>query len=164
VFSIFVLGVFSCFLSAFDSALISAVQLALVGARGRSPVDDELDRFRVLTGLAFLATVFFYLAALSIANPAFVATVLMGAYAIAGALVLATAGGQRLPPRGTVLTVCASGLALWMANLLPHPEYLTVARTQDINLVPLGVALFLAVTVIVALISKSPEGTHEDHP
>jgi hypothetical protein len=155
VLSILVLGVFSCFLSAFDSALISAVQLALVARRYRSPVDDELDRFHVRAGFAFLAAVFGYIAALSIPNPAFIATVLMGVYAVAGALILATAGGRRDPKNGTVMIVAAAGVALWMAKLLPDPGYRTMVRARDVQLVPVGVSLFIAVAIVVFALSKA---------
>jgi hypothetical protein len=155
ILSILVLGVFSCFLSAFNSALISAVQLALVARRSRSATDDELDRFHVRVGFAFMAAVFAYIAALSIPNPAFVATVLMGVYAIAGALILATRGGRREPRNGTVMIVGAAGVALWMAKLLPDPGYRTMVRAGDIQLVPIGVLLFVVVAVVVFALSKA---------
>jgi hypothetical protein len=85
--------------------------------------------------------VFAYLIALSIPNPAFVATVLMGAYAIAGGLVLGTCGARKLPRVGTVLILAAVGMFAWMAVLLPDAEYRKMARARDIQLI---VGVFLS--------------------
>ena len=149
------LGVIASFLSAFDSALISAMHLNLLSRRSADPIFEEASRFRNLGGLQFLFIAVLFLVAIGFGNPALMATILMGTYAIAGGLILGTRGGTRSLPYGAVPSIIIVAFTAWFALILPDRAHFDVARSSDINFVPASATEFLATTAVALLLARS---------
>jgi len=139
------LGLTGSFLSAFNSAFISASHIGILQARRWTTTVDEIVRFRYVAGVLFVALSALALLLLRSPNPYSLANVLHGPYAIAGATVLGLRGGKKKVSTRFLMAVWSIAVLLWSAYLSAKFDTWYVATTEEANTIPLGVLLFLLV-------------------
>lgn len=155
------IGVFASFLSAFDSALISATHVSLIAARHRRPTLEELDRYRLLAALHFVIISLLFVIGSRFGNPGIMATILMGTYPVLGGLLIGTRGATRNLPPGVFGLLFLLGCAGWIAWVLHDEARFHVGRTTDLNLVPGAGCCLLATAAISWILSWLPHGEVE---
>lgn len=149
------LGMLSSFLSAFNSAFISAVHLPLLQARRWRPIDVEIHRFRYIAGGVFLLIMLVFAAGIGgLGNPYSIGNFLLGPYALAGAIVLGLCGGRRVVKPKWLLGIWFLGLAAWMLFLVPYGTMWSTPSTTEANTIPPAMVAFATVACITFLISK----------
>lgn len=151
------LGMLSSFLSAFNSAFISAVHLPLLQARCWRPIDVELHRFRYLAGGVFLLIMLVFAAGIGLGNPYSIGNFLLGPYALAGAIVLGLCGGRRAVKPKWLLGIWVIGLTAWVLFLVPYGTMWATPSTKEANTIPPAMVGFAAVACITFLIGKDSE-------
>ena len=149
------LGMLSSFLSAFNSAFISAVHLPLLQARRWRPIVAEVHRFRYIAGGIFLLIMLVFGAGIALGNPYAIGNFLLGPYALAGAIVLGLSGGRRKINTKWLMWVWSVGLAWWIIYLVPYGRMWTTPSTDEANTIPPAIAAFVIVAAIIYLVSKS---------
>src|SRR6202048_3135174 len=90
------LGLIACFLSAFDSAVLASVHVALILQRQRRGVPIETARFHWLMVTVLITVFFLFEGLLSFDNPYLLANLLLGPYAIIAGI---QAGTKAMPGR-----------------------------------------------------------------
>ncbi|HEX7152263.1 MAG TPA: hypothetical protein VF618_12315 [Thermoanaerobaculia bacterium] len=159
-----VVGILGTFLSSFAGALLSVAQLMLLIRRARGQRSD-LRTFRNTLGSTFLIALAAGLAFSTRGNPFFVGHILIGAYSIAGGVLLGTKGAARLmiaQRLRVVLTVL--GFA-WLWYLLRDAamvnEWSAAREAQAIGVGCIMFLLALAATKFIAprsLVTPPEEG------
>lgn len=151
LFVVVLLGLFSSFLSSYDSATISAVHVALLRQR---PVDggNESPRFHWLMAMALVISSLAFLALMALGNPYLLANLLMGPFALAGGVILGTRGILTDVRSGVLAWLSTIALTLWCVYVLSWPGILESPVTYQVNTVPAGALLFVvsAVAGVVA--------------
>jgi len=158
------LGMISSFLSAFNSAFISATHLILLQARRWNARPEEIHYLRYLASGVFVVIIFFFLAGFGLTNPYSLGNLLLGPYCIAGGIVLGLGGGARIAPARRLLWIWATCLLGWVVYLIPYSSMFAVATTREANTIPPAIVMFLAVGgAVVLLSSKYKEPLHGSH-
>jgi hypothetical protein len=143
---IVLLGLVAGFLSAFDSALLTAVHLSVLGRFYPSTKpSDTLDTFRQQIGLLFLLlnVLLVALPAMGMHNPYFLANLLLGHYAVIAGLLCGTLGFRRALPAHQLVSVSICGIASWYMYMLTRPGLTTRPTAAHLTSIPFGVILFL---------------------
>jgi hypothetical protein len=153
------LGMLSSFLSAFNSAFISAVHLPLLQARRWRPVGSEIHRFRYLAGGTFIVIMFVFAAGINLGNPYAIGNFLLAPYALAGAITLGLCGARRTIKTKWVLWTWAIGLVWWVLFLVPYGTMWSTPSTKEANTIPPAMAAFCVVALVIYLASKDTEWT-----
>ncbi len=154
VFAFLILGMIACFLSAFNSALISATHLAVLVARNRAAASDELVRYRYIIAVNFAVIIVLFIATIGFGNPYALGNLLIAPYGIAGALIAATRGAT-VPARPRFIAwVWALGLLAWTLCLIPHAHILAFATTKQANTIPWAMAISLLAFVAVVISTR----------
>jgi Na+/proline symporter len=136
------LGLIASFLSAFNGALLASVHVGLVAKRRLRRTRTERARFHWLMVSTLLTIFFMFVAMLSFDNPYILANLLLGPYAVAAGVLVATRGKiQRMPDR-SLLWILVIGFAAWFIYFLSTVGLPAVPTTYQINTVPGGVLLF----------------------
>jgi hypothetical protein len=150
VFAFSILGMIACFLSAFNSAIISATHLTVLVARTRVAAQDELIRYRYIIALNFAVIIALFIATIGLGNPYALGNLLIAPYGIAGALIAGTRGATVPAPSRFIAWVWALGLLAWTLCLIPHAHILAFATTKQANTIPSAMAIsFLAFCAVV---------------
>lgn len=152
------LGMLSSFLSAFNSAFISAVHLPLLQARRWKPIDLEIHRFRYLAGGVFVVIMLIFAGGIGLRNPYGLGNFLLGLYAVAGALVLGLQGGARVARMKWIMLAWALGLAWWVIFLVPYADMWMTPSTREANTIPPAMAAFVLVSAAMSIVSIRPKG------
>ena len=145
-------GLVASFLSAFNGALLSAVQVGLVLQRASAPNGIETTRFHWLMAGAFLTICFLFAAMTYSGNPYLLANLLLGAYAVIAGVEIGTLGLLARLPENSVLWIVVIGLVGWflyVVSTVGLPKYPT---TYQINTVPGGVVLCLTAAFVCRLL------------
>jgi hypothetical protein len=153
------IGILGTFLSSFAGALISITQLMLLIRRSQGRRSD-LRTYRITMGTAFLATLAASLALGTQGNPFFMGHVLIGAYSIAGGLLLGTRGvSRRIDPHRLRGSVTVLG-CLWLSYLLSDGRSLNEwSAFRDSRAIAVGCAFFLiafGLSFFIAPLSSEP--------
>lgn len=139
----FLLGLTASFLSSFDSALVSGVQVLLV----RAPGANGLAGYRLRLGVLFLAVVALVVALIEgLGNPYAVAAALVGPYAILGGLVLGTRCLEQ--PVRRLFWIIAGALVSWVLIVATIPDVLRTPTIEQLALIPPGAGGFLLFLVL----------------
>ena len=152
------LGLISSFLSAFNSAFISSLHLAVLQARKARKRKNELVVVRFLAGGLFVALSLFFLFLFPMPNPYALGNVLLGPYAVVGATVLALRGGNRVVNPRFLVGVWAITMTAWATYLIVNVGTWAIASTHEANTIPPGIALFVLTLVVLTLVGR------KEHP
>jgi F0F1-type ATP synthase assembly protein I len=147
---IILLGLVAGFLSAFDSALLAAVHLSVLG-RFYPPTkpSDTLDTFRQQIGLLFLLlnVLLIALPAIGMRNPYFFANLLLGHYAVIAGLLCGTLGYRRPLSAHQLVSLAIWGIASWYLYMLTRSGLTIRPSAAHLTSIPVGVVLFLLIGV-----------------
>jgi hypothetical protein len=140
------LALVASFLSAFNGALLSAVQIGII-LRRRTLISRELRTFHWLTAGMLMVVSFAFLALLSANNPYLLANVLLGPYAIIAGTLVGSVGFVSKMRDGSLLWVAVLSLLVWFFYITSRGSIAAVPNTYEINTVPAGVFVFVGVAV-----------------
>ncbi|HUP62424.1 MAG TPA: hypothetical protein VNA69_18610 [Thermoanaerobaculia bacterium] len=155
------LGLISSFLSAFNSAFISSLHLAVLQVRKAKKRKNELAVVRFLAGGLFVALALFFLFLFPMSNPYALGNVLLGPYAVAGATVLALRGGNRVVRPLFLFGLWTVTMTTWAVYLIVRVNDWGIASTHEANTIPPGIALFVVTLVVLTLAGRKelPRGS-----
>lgn len=150
--AVLILGLISCFLSSFDSALLAAVHIMLLETRRMYRGTNEVTTYYILMGSALL----FILIAVScfisfVNNPYMLANFLLGVFALVAGLLAGAAGKFEQLPRKFLISTLGMVLIIWTAYFLQSMSEQSSPTTYQVNTIPFGVTL-ACVTAIVSRI------------
>jgi hypothetical protein len=146
------IGLVASFLSAFNSGLLTSVQLGLILQRLRAPKVSETSRFHWLMGCA-LGTIFLLFVELRVVgNPYLLANVLLGPYALVAGIIVATRFSLGTLPRISALWILAIGSVGWFSYFVSYVRHPSVPSTFEVNTVPGGALLFVATFALCRLL------------
>lgn len=140
-------GLISCFLSSFDSALLASVHTGLVLKRKLQCVDSEISRFHWLMVSALIAIFFLFQTLIFVENPYLLANLLMGPFAIVAGIMASTRAQPDRLPENTVLWMTVLGFAVWFAYVTSTVGFPKVPTTYQINTVPGAVLIFFIIVL-----------------
>jgi len=145
ILGITLLGMISCFLSAFDSALITAAQIILVRPyRSTHAEGNSLSNYQFILGCIFLCIFLFTMVAITgIPNPYFLALVLLGPYAVLAGLIIGTRGLTRPFEGGEFPWAATLAISLWIIYVVNIPNAITTPSYEQVFAAPIGVILFV---------------------
>ncbi len=139
------LGLTSCFLSAFDSALIAATQVIIIIRRGQKPILLEAHRFNwVMVGVLLAIFAAFELFNAS-GNPYLLGNILLGPYAIVAGIQAGTSAKPASLPRRSILWIVVISMAAWMMYVINTIGVPRVPTTFQFNTVPVGMSIAIGV-------------------
>lgn len=149
------IGLVACFLSSFNSALLASVHISLIRRRMRHHTELELPRFHWLMVIMLSIIFCVFIVWCAFDNPYLLGNMLLGPYAIiAGIQVGAGAAPGRLP-ENSVLWILGVGFVAWFLCFVSVVGLPTVPTTYEVNTVPFGVGVFLAVAIICRVLPKA---------
>ncbi len=151
------IGILSCFLSSFDSSLITSTHLLLISKKKYfNSIDKRLPYFRIYLASVFLLIVFLYLLISSLVNNIYLlANFLIIVYAIFSGIILGTYGLMRKVSKENIIWVIVFGFIVWFIYFVISFSGITHEITlEQINSVPIGVLISIIVTILIRIISK----------
>lgn len=151
------LGLIACFLSSFNSALLASVHIGLLTQRSRQRVDVELPRFHWLMAIMFSIIFCIFIILCAFDNPYLLGNLLLGLYAIIAGIQAGTAASPGKLPENSILWISVVGFVLWFLCFVSAVGLPTVPTTYEVNTVPFGALLFIAVALICRLLPKAAE-------
>lgn len=152
-----VIGMMSSFLSSFDSMLVAATHIVLVqpGVATEALYPNSLRFYRFALA-SFTLSIF--LASLSLitsaGNPYFLANLLLGSFAIVAGLVIGTLGFRRIIYTELTGWLVLIALICWCVYFLSRASILTSPHPGQVDSVPVGALLFIAVTALTSVTSR----------
>ena len=132
-------GLTACFLSSFDSAILSSVHIGLILRRDpRGGASIEIQRFHWLMVVVLFSTFLAFHILIKIENPYLLATFLLGPYATISAIQLATGARPAALPNHSVLWIMVIYLGIWIIYVFEKLGSTTLT-TYQINVIPFGI-------------------------
>jgi len=139
------------FLSSFDSAFIASVHLLIIcNLKEKKDIPRERILFYKYIGLVFilLNILFITLPGIGIKNCYFIANFLLGIYAIAASLLLATEGLKLEISKNSLIFFIIIATILWFIYLINFYNFFITPNIHQINTIPMAV-FFLIINIII---------------
>ena len=158
IYNIFImLGILSCFLSSFDSAMISSVHpLLLIKDSYRNNSSKKMVLIRYYWGSLFVALILIFLAFESISkNSYLIGSIMLGPYAVIVGIMIGSNGLKRRFSKEFLIWTSAITLLFWnMYLFLTYPSLLEGPLLEQIESIPIGVLVLLIIIAFSHILTK----------
>jgi len=159
VFAVLLIGMVSCFLSSFDSALLAATHVRIVQIDGgRQEYENSISTYRILLAFGFLGVTAVALGMIAgVGNPYFLANVAMGLVGILSGLVAGTFLLSRVIERELLVWGALFAFTAWVVYIASIEGIFESASLQQLKTVPAGSVLFIAF-LLLGYLSSAKKG------